>query len=323
MDKRIKRSLTVEKISFVIPCYKSENLIDFVVEEINETMGILNIYDFEIIIVSDGSPDGVYQRIKALTKKYTNIKGLELSKNFGQHAALMAGYRFATGDYVVSLDDDGQTPANEANKLILKLKDGYDVVYGKYSSKKHSRFRNFGSMLNDYMVRILLGKPKGLYVSSYFACKKFVIDEILNYKNAYPYLIGLVLRVTKNITNVDVDHRKREIGKSGYTLKSLLKLWLNGFTAFSVKPLRIATLSGFIFAFVGFLLVFYIVIHKILNPNIAVGWSSLVATMLIIGGIQMLMIGLIGEYVGRIYISINKSPQYVIKEKVNIQYEKK
>ena len=308
----------MKKISFVIPCYKSENTISSVVEEINETMLSLKEYEFEIILVSDSSPDGVYEKIIALTKKYSKIKGVRLAKNFGQHAALMAGYNFSTGNYIVSLDDDGQTPANEVGKLIHKLEEGYDVVYARYNNKKHSMFRNFGSWVNDCMVQVMLGKPKSLYVSSYFVCRKYVVDEILKYKNPYPYLIGLVLRVTRNVTNVDVKHRQREVGKSGYTLKSLLKLWLNGFTAFSVIPLRIATVLGVLTSLVGFIFVIYVIINKFLNSNIAMGWSSLISAVLIVGGMNMFVVGMIGEYIGRIYISINKSPQYVIRNTVNM-----
>lgn len=311
-------SNSVEKVSFVIPCYKSRDTIEDVVYEIIEVMNELH-YTYEIILVNDYPYDDTYVKLKELAKRYIFIKAINLSKNFGQHAAIMAGFSKAVGDIVVCLDDDGQTPANEVGKLLEELEKGCDVVYAKYSSKKHSLFRNFGSVVNDYMVKTLLGKPTGLYVSSYFACKRYIVNEILNYKNAYPYLIGLVLRTTKNISNVNVNHRKRTTGDSGYTFKSLLKLWLNGFTAFSVVPLRISTIIGLITGFMGFLFMLYVIINKVLHPEIAVGWSSTICVLLIIGGINLFMIGMIGEYVGRIYISINNSPQYVIKEEVGFR----
>jgi Glycosyltransferases involved in cell wall biogenesis len=306
------------KYSFVIPCYKAQAKIEMVVCEIEETMGSLKTDNYEIILVNDYPFDDTFLKITELCLKNTKIKGINLAKNFGQHAALMAGYSFATGDYIISLDDDGQTPANEVGKLIHKLEEGYDVVYARYNNKKHSLLRNWGSWLNDCMVQIMLGKSKDLYVSSYFICKKYVIDEILNYKNPYPYLIGLVLRVTRNIANVDVNHRQREVGSSGYTLKSLLKLWLNGFTAFSVIPLRMATVLGVLTSFLGFIFVIYVIIHKLLHPYVAMGWSSLISAVLIVGGMNMFVVGMIGEYIGRIYISINNSPQYVIRETINI-----
>ena len=163
----------------------------------------------------------------------------------------------------------------------------------------------------------MLGKPKDLYLSSYFAVKRFIVDEMLRYTNPYPYVIGLVLRATRNITNVDVDHREREIGSSGYTIGKLLALWFNGFTAFSIKPLRAATFLGAFSAVAGFLYGTYTIIKKLVNPNVVIGFSSLMSAIVFFGGIVMLMLGIIGEYIGRIYISLNNSPQYVIRECIN------
>ena len=240
-----------------------------------------------------------------------------MAKNFGQHAALMAGFRHVTGDVVVCLDDDGQTPANEVDKLLAKIEEGYDVVYAKYEEKKHSAFRNLGSWMNKVMTEVLLGKPKDLYVSSYFAARRYVIDEMTRYTNAFPYVIGLVLRTTNRICNVSVKHREREIGTSGYSIGKLLALWINGFTAFSVKPLRIATFGGVIVAMLGFLYTIYIIVNKFINPAVPMGWSSTMALILIIGGLILAVLGMIGEYIGRIYICMNNSPQYVIREKMN------
>ena len=229
----------------------------------------------------------------------------------------MAGFRHVKGDIVICLDDDGQTPANEVGKLIAGIQEGADVVYARYEHKKHSWFRNFGSKLNELMTRVMLGKPKELYISSYFAARRFVIDEVARYENAYPYVIGLVLRATKNITNVNVTHREREVGTSGYTLGKLINLWVNGFTSFSVKPLRIATMVGAFCAIMGFCYGIYTIIKKFINPGVPMGFSSLMSAVVFIGGMQMLILGLIGEYIGRIYVCMNNSPQYVIKETIN------
>ena len=215
------------------------------------------------------------------------------------------------------MDDDGQTPADEVGKLLSKIEEGYDAVYAKYSHKQHSGFRNFGSKINELMTRVMLGKPKELYLSSYFAVRRFVVDEMMRYTNPYPYVIGLVLRTTKNIANVEVAHREREIGTSGYTIGKLLGLWFNGFTAFSIKPLRIATAMGCMTAVAGFLYGIYTIIKKFVNPIVPIGFSAMMAALVFIGGMIMLMLGLIGEYIGRIYISLNNSPQYVIKECIN------
>lgn len=303
-------------VSFVIPCYRSAQTLPGVVREICDTMAGLSEYTYEIVLVNDASPDDTMDVIRKLVREVPGVTGIGLAKNFGQHAALMAGFHEIRGDLIVCLDDDGQTPASEVGKLLSGIRAGSDVVYARYTQKKHSAFRNFGSKINERMTRMMLGKPKELYISSYFAARRFVVDDMLNYENCYPYVIGLVLRATKNISNVDVTHREREAGSSGYTMKKLLALWFNGFTAFSIKPLRMATVIGMLTAAAGFLYGIYTVIKKFVNPAVPLGFSSLMAALVFIGGMIMLMLGLIGEYIGRMYISMNRSPQFVIREKV-------
>lgn len=307
----------MKKLSFVIPCYRSEHTLPHVVTEIQEKMKTLDQYEYEIILVNDCSPDNTVETIRQLCKENDNIRGISFARNFGQHSALMAGLRQSDGDYVICLDDDGQTPADQVDRLLDKLEEGCDAVYAKYEHKHHSAFRNMGSKINELMTRMMLGKPAELYVSSYFAVRRFVVEDMIRYENSYPYVIGLVLRATKNITNVTVDHRDREEGISGYTLKKLLGLWFNGFTAFSVKPLRIATGIGGVSAVTGFLYGIYTIIKRLVNPAVPMGFSSTMAVIVFFGGMIMLMLGLIGEYIGRIYISLNNSPQYVIREEIN------
>ena len=303
-------------ISFVIPCYRSAATIGAVVSEIRETM---RDDDYAIILVNDGSGDGTFEAIKELASSDPRITGVDLARNFGQHAAIMAGFHFVRGndplkDIVVCLDDDGQTPANEVYRLIDKLDEGYDAVYAAYDSKQHSAFRNFGSRMNDQMAREMLDKPAELQITSYFAVRGFVAEEMKRYANAYPYVIGLLLRTTKNVANVPVTHRARTEGRSGYTFTKLLSLWFNGFTAFSVKPLRMATAAGTIFALLGFIYGIYTIVKRFVNPAVPLGWSSLMAAIIFIGGMVMIMLGLIGEYVGRIYITLNNAPQFVVRE---------
>jgi len=306
----------MKKVSYVIPCYNSSKTISGVVKEIEDTMKSLSNYYYEIVLVNDGSSDNTFDVIKDLHKSNNKMTGINLSKNFGQHAAIMAGFHHVNGDYVVCLDDDGQTPANEVNKLLNKLDDGYDVCYAAYSHKEHSGFRNFGSKVNDLMTRSMLNKPKDLKVTSYFAAKKFIIDEMIRYEHSYPYVMGLVLRSTKNICNVDVTHRKREVGESNYSLSKLLSLWMNGFTSFSIKPLRIATYIGAISALAGFIYAIVIIVRHFALGLAPQGWSSLSSIVLILGGIILIVLGLIGEYIGRIYMCSNATPQYVIKETI-------
>lgn len=306
-------------ISFVIPCYRSEHTVKSVVDEIINTVGTRDGYDYEIILVSDASPDNVYSVICDMASKNEKIKGMKLSRNFGQHAATLAGMKHSKGDLIITVDDDGQIPVNELFKLVDKIDEGYDVVFAKYDSKKHSSFRNFGSHVNNIMMEKLINKPKGLAANSFIAIKRFVVDEIVMYNNPFTYIAGLVFRTTHNVIDVEVHHRKREEGRSGYTFGKLFNLWLNGFTAFSVKPLRIATYMGSVVAFIGFIYGIYIFIMKLVNPAMKIGYASLMVAILFLGGTILLVLGLIGEYIGRIYICINQSPQYVVKESVNLE----
>lgn len=303
-------------VSFVIPCYRSEQTICAVAEEISNTMAQLPGYDYEIVLVNDSSPDGTFKAISALAEKDSRITAVDLAKNFGQHAALMCGMSHSKGDIIVCLDDDGQTPADEVGKLLEKIEEGYDVVYASYESKQHSGFRNLGSKVNSIMTEIMLGKPRELALTSYFAAKRFIIDEMLRYENCFPYVMGLVLRSTKNICNVPVNHRAREEGQSGYTLGKLLGLWMNGFTSFSIKPLRFATYFGTFTAFCGFIYALIIVIRYFTVHMAPLGWSSTTALLLIIGGIILVVLGLVGEYVGRIFMCVNAAPQYVERQVV-------
>lgn len=298
-------------VSFVIPCYRSEHTITAVVDEIVQTMPALPQYDYEIVLVNDCSPDSTFSVISKLAENNERITAVDLAKNFGQNAALMCGMSHAKGDIIICLDDDGQTPAEDAGKLLVKLEEGYDVVYASYEHKQHSNFRNFGTRLNNLMNEVMLGKPRDLSITSYFAVRRFIVEEMLRYPHCYPYVEGLILRSTRKIATVPVEHRAREEGESGYTLAKLISLWMNGFTSFSVKPLRLASIFGAVTAAAGFIYAIIIVINRFLRADILEGWSSSMALQLVLGGIILLVLGLIGEYLGRIYMCINASPQYV------------
>lgn len=303
-------------ISYVIPCYKSGDNIAKVVNEIKTTMSNHVEYDYEIILVNDCSPDDTYDRLKLLAKENDKIITIDLAKNKGQAAATMCGLRHAKGDYIVCGDDDGQTPFSTVFELKQKLDtENYDVVCGKYISRdRSSLFRKLGTKMNEVMTHYIFEHPKDLYLSAFFIAKKFVIDELVKYPNPYPYITGLLFQVTSKIGNVDVPQRKRIEGQSGYSLKKLISLWLNGFTAFSVKPLRFATLFGLMFSVFGFIVTLLLLIMKLVNPNVAVGWTSIIALIFVVGGISLLVMGMIGEYIGRIYLSINRLPQYVVRD---------
>lgn len=306
----------MKTVSFVIPCYRSAQTIEKVVAEIQNTMEDLHRYQYEIVLVNDCSPDDTFSVISRIARESDHIIAIDLARNFGQHAALMAGFHQASGDIIVCLDDDGQTPANEVGNLLSKLEDNYDVVYASYENKQHSGFRNWGSKVNGLMTEVLLNKPKELSITSYFAMRRFVMDEMIRYQHCYPYVIGLVLRTTKRVCNVPVEHRARDEGSSGYTIQKLLGLWMNGFTSFSVKPLRIASFLGVVTAGAGFLYLLYILFRYFTGKTIIMGWSSTMAVLLFLGGVILLVLGLIGEYVGRIFMCTNAAPQFVLREVV-------
>ncbi|MEG1184341.1 MAG: glycosyltransferase family 2 protein [Eubacterium sp.] len=307
-----------EKISFVIPCYRSETVIESVVCDIEKTVKTRPNYDHEIILVNDGSPDNTYDVLQKIAKENKSVKIVNLAKNFGQASAIMAGYHYITGDLIINLDDDGQTNPKELFKLVDKIHEGFDVVYARYPEKKHSLFRNFGTKVNDVMADHFIGKPRDLVFTSYFCTKRFVVDEVLRYDKPFPYIDGLLLRVTNRVCAVEIQHRNREEGESGYTFGKLLSLWLDGFTAFSLKPLRIATVMGFIVAMIGFLYGVVTIIRRIVEPIEETGWASLMAATVFIGGMIMVMLGFVGEYIGRIYISQNNAPQYVVRNTLNV-----
>lgn len=311
----------MEKISIVIPCYNSDQTIKAVVDEIIEVVG--SKIDYEIILVNDGSTEGLWEVIKELVNTYNpKVKGIRLSKNFGQHAALMAGYRESKGDIVIQMDDDGQSDPRGIFTLLDKMKEGYDVVFARYPNVKETLFRRAGSKFNRRMCISLLGMPKDIKPMSFTATRRYVVDELIRYERPYPYVGGLMFRSTSNICDVEIEHRERAIGQSNYNLIKLFKLWMNGFTAFSVKPLEAAAIMGAMIALAGFIFALVVIIRKIIGLDVLAGWSSMVSIMLIVGGLNMIMLGLVGEYIGRIYICLNNAPQYVIRDKYEPNEEK-
>ena len=316
----MKMEANNKKLSFIIPCYASEKTVGQVIEEIDKVVSKNPRYDYEIIAVNDCSPDNVWKVLKNIAQNNSKVKLINLAKNMNRPGALMAGMSETTGDYIILMDDDGQCPMESLWKLIEPLENGHDVSIAKYPTYKQSKFKSFGTIVNRKMTEIVMEKPKDLSFTNFSALKRYIVEEITKYKNPYPYLTGLLLRTTSDIVNVEMEERERITGSTNFTFKKMLNLWINGFTAFSIKPLRISTIVGIITAALGFIYGIYIIIHKlVVHTTVVQGYSSLMAVMLFIGGIIMMMLGMIGEYIGRIYISINNSPQYVIKETVNIK----
>lgn len=308
----------MRKVSVVIPCYCSEKMIENIVERLIRTFKTRKEYDYEIILINDGSKDKTWEVISNLATDNKKIKAINFSQNFGQHSAMMAGYRKATGELIMGLDDDGENNPEELYQLIDKLDEGYDCVCAEYENHL-KKVRNLGTRLNNFMASHLIDKPKNLTLTSYYVAKRFVVDQMIKYEHPYPYVAGLLLQATKNWGTVRLKKSSRIEGKSGYSMKKLLSLWVNGFTAFSVKPLRLATGLGAFFAIAGILSGVVIVIRRLVWNDMLMGYTSIMAMLSFFCGMIMLMLGMIGEYIGRIYISINNSPQYVIKEEVDME----
>jgi len=304
------------KISFVIPCYNTTRAIREVLKEIELSMEKRNDDSYEIILVNDCSPNpDTIKILLEMVKEKDFITLVDLSKNSGQPNAILAGCMYATGDYIMTSDDDGQTQLDKLDEFIQAIESGYDVVCAKYTSRvQKSLFRRFGSFVNRKMADWLIERPKDVYMSTIFIAKRFVVEEMIQYDQPYAYISGLILRITQNVGNVEMEQRDRAVGESGYTLKKLMSLWLNGFTAFSIKPLRVADLIGGITAFVGVAVAVITIIRKLLDSSIQAGWSSMIAVLLITSGLHLLLLGFVGEYVGRCYMCINKTPQYVVRK---------
>ncbi|MDO8951913.1 MAG: glycosyltransferase family 2 protein [Draconibacterium sp.] len=307
----------VLKTSIVIPVYNGALSIGRLVDEL--ITRISPVFIIEIVLVNDCSPDNSEEVCIGITKKHPEfVSFYSLSMNVGEHNTVMAGLNKATGDYAVIIDDDFQNPVSEVIKLIdYMINSNYDVVYTFYEEKKHSIFRNLGSQFNDRVANIMLKKPKNLYMSSFKIINRFLIDEIIKYNLPYPYLDGLILRSTSNIGKIKVSHTERQIGKSNYTIKKLVSLWMNMFTNFSILPLRISIILGFVFSIIGFLIGIEAVIEKICNPDVPQGYTFIVIIISFYAGIQLIAIGMVGEYLGRIFMAHNKKPQYSIRKSFN------
>lgn len=311
------------KLSFVIPCYGSENTIEKVVGEIAAKVAERPEWDYEIIAVNDCSPDRVWSVLLHLHEKNPRVKLIHLSKNMNRPGAVMAGLKLASGDIVIIMDDDGQCPMEHLWDLLAPLDQGYDVSMAKYPDRKQSPFKHFGTWVNQKMTEIVLKRPKGLEFTNFMAIKQYIVRELVQYPNPYPYMTGLLLRTTKYMTNVAMEERNRFSGTSTFTFMKMVRLWMNGLTAFSVMPLRIATLSGFTVSFLGFLFGIFVFVQKLVRPDISAGYSSVMVGLFVLSGMMMLMLGMIGEYLGRVYICLNKSPQYVVRETIGFSEDGK
>ena len=304
-------------VSVAIPCYKSARTIVPVVDELRRVFAARPEYDYQIILVNDYPEDDTFDVIESICRQDRKVVGVNLSRNFGQTVAKMAALPYVKGEVLVYMDDDGQHPADQIFRLVEKVQEGYDVVYARFSHKHHSTFKRFTSWLNGKVLELNGTKPKGITLSSYYALGPTAIAALRRYKSPFPSMGGYLAHVARRYANVEMEHRDRLEGQSNYTLRKMLGLWLTGFTNFSTVPLRFAVVLGTLFAGVGFLAAVVVVIRKILDPSIAAGFTTSIALQLGIGGMIMLLLGLCGEYIGRIYMTVSNMPQYEVRRTVN------
>ncbi|MDD5571390.1 MAG: glycosyltransferase family 2 protein [Bacteroidales bacterium] len=302
------------EISIVIPVYNSrENLTELH----NQICDALKNISYELILVNDASKDNSWEMIKQIAENNKNTTAINLRKNFGQDNALMAGFGYVSGNYTVIMDDDLQHSPNDILKLYNKCKEGYDICYAGFLEKSQSLWKKTGSRINGLFAYWLLNKPKGIYMSPFKIVKSKIIKELLHYCGPFPYVDGLLLEVTNNLTMVEVEHFPRFKGKSNYNFIKSISVFFKLLTSFSVIPLRFATITGFISSFIGFVVAIYFLYEYYSSNFIIEGWTSLIISLLIIGGLLLMSIGLIGEYLGRMFLTLNQKPQYSIKEVIS------
>ena len=302
-------------LSVVVPLYNSASTLPMLLRELS---AIVVEGGTEIVLVNDGSRDATEATARELIKTAAvPVTFISLSRNFGEHNAVLAGLRASTGAFVVTMDDDLQNPPSEVPKLLHAAQtEKRDVVYTEFEEKKHSRWRNFGSWFTNFLANWSIDKPNGLYLSSFRCMSRLVVDQVAKSANPYPYIDALIFQVTQNVGVVRVRHDERPSGQSGYTVRALLRLWMSMLINASVMPLRIATLIGIAVSALGFVSVVGVLINHYIHEE-PLGWGSLMAALLIFSGTQLLLLGIVGEYIGRIYLRVSDKPQSVVRYRID------
>jgi undecaprenyl-phosphate 4-deoxy-4-formamido-L-arabinose transferase len=298
-------------LSVVVPVYRGQATVGALVEAVSA----LPIEGgLEIVLVNDGSPDDSLAACRrAAASARVPVTVVDHARNYGEHNAVMTGLRYARGDYVITMDDDLQNPPEEVARLYRHARSsGLDVVYTKYKDKEHAAWRNLGSRFTNRMADVLVDKPRGLYLSSFRCMSAFVVEQIAKYDGPFPYVDGLIMQVTQSIGTLEVKHLPRADGRSNYTLRRLIRVWLNMAVNFSVMPLRLATFLGFAFSALGLLGVLVVIVEVLLGET-PQGWASAIVAVLLLSGTQLLILGIAGEYVGRLYMMSAKKPQAIVR----------
>ena len=307
------------EISVVIPVYGSARILPALAERLHAALSAITAEGtFEVVLVHDHGPDDAWQVIQALAVTRPWLKGVNLRRNAGQHNAVMAGFAHASGTFVITMDDDLQHDPDDIPRIIESLRNGADLCYVQFESRRHALWKRAGSAFNDMVASMLLNKPRNLYLSPFRGMRREICQTALTYRGPFVYVDGLLLQSTSNYTMITARHHERQDGQSGYSLAKSISLWLQMATSFSIVPLRLVSLAGLVASAFSFLFALGVVARKLAEPDMAVGWPSLIVAILFMGGLQLLALGAIGEYVGRILLNVNNRPQYVVGSTVNL-----
>jgi undecaprenyl-phosphate 4-deoxy-4-formamido-L-arabinose transferase len=307
------------EISVVIPVYGSARILPALAERLQAALSTCTPQGgFEVILVHDHGPDNAWQVIQQLGQTRPWLKGVNLRRNAGQHNAVMAGFAHASGRFVITMDDDLQHDPDDIPRIIDSLRAGADLCYVQFESRRHALWKRAGSAFNDVVASILLNKPRDLYLSPFRGMRREICQAALEYRGPFVYVDGLLLQTTSNYTMITARHHERQDGASGYSLRKSISLWLQMATSFSIVPLRLVSLAGVAASALSFVFALGVIVRKLADPDMAVGWPSLIVAILFMGGLQLLALGAIGEYVGRILLNVNNRPQYVVGATSNI-----
>ena len=309
----------MKEISIVVPVYNSHECVAELSRQIADALKGIS---YEQIMVNDCSKDSSWEEIKKEAQNNKNLLGINLRKNGGQDSAILTGLNYASGKYVVIMDDDLQHSPYDIPKLLEEIKKGYDVVYADFDTKKQKLWKNLGSWFNGKISEIALQKPKEVYLSPFKILCRGVVQEMIKFNNLFPYIDGLIFQVTRNITQIPIEHHKREFGKSNYNLAKSIKVFLRMLFGFSTMPLNLASYIGFFSALVGLILSIVYALEYFTGKADVTGWTTLVILILILGGLILVSLGIIGRYLGQVYLTVNKQPKFIVKETVNEKHEK-
>ena len=300
------------ELSVVVPVYRSAEGLPLLLERLRQDLS-KSFASWEAVLVNDGSPDDSWQILEGLVGRYPFLVAVDLRRNRGQDNALMAGLRLSRGEVVVIMDDDLQHDPRDVPRLVARVREGWDVCFADFGSKQQAWWKNLGSAFNGWVARAVIDKPRDVYLSPFKAVSRGVVDEVIRYDGPYPYVDGLILSVTSRFARIDATHHARSVGSSNYDLVRSVAVWLKLATGFSVRPLRLASFAGLGTSLLAFLFGLFLIVRWFLVHGEVEGWTSILVVVSFLGGLQLFGVGIVGEYVGRAYLNINRKPQYTVR----------